>query len=287
MSDFIFVVGAPKSGTFYLHELFNSSADITVSKMKEPNYFVNAVFNAEGMKYCKSEEEYFLQYSENDSNFFSDCSPSYLRCKESPALIKDFCRKHNFNPKIIIMLREPVSRAYSNWKMDVRQGHQKMEFLEALFNDHSSNDSKMHIQYEYFKSGNYYSQVKAYLDVFGTENVLINISERTKGNKSLFVENVSNFLGIKLDTLEVDTNQDVEPKNFLIKELYYSKLFRRLQRAILSDSHKEFLRSKLFKAAKSKPLSELEREKAKELFKEDVARLKELIGDSLAEWMYE
>lgn len=295
MKTFIFVVGAPKAGTFYLHEVFCKTDGIRASVYKEPNFFVDAIFNAHGMRYCKTENEYLRQFRFDHEDghaatiAYSDCSPSYLRCSKAPGRIRSFCDKMKVVPKIIILLREPVSRAFSNWKMDVRQGHQKLDFLSALRADAARRDAELRIQYEYYRSSVYSDAVARFLEVFSKDNVHIGIAERTRLDKVRYLTELESFLGnnIALHRLASDANADIEPRNRIVSLLYNNKTIRTLQRSLLSDSHKELMRGVFFKKAESKPLDAAVEKCAREFFQKDVQSLRYLLSDPLNEWKYD
>ena len=121
-----FVVGAAKSGTTALWKYFQQHPQIFVTKdiaQKELGYFSN---------------QYGIVNKNDYLNFFKDAKPdqligevchAYLTSEESAEWIK----KEVPNAKIIIMLRNPLERAYSlyNW-MTMHGYEESCSFRKAL-----------------------------------------------------------------------------------------------------------------------------------------------------------
>ena len=65
------------------------------------------------------------------------------------------------------MLRDPIEEAFSHYLMDYRLGLTSDTFEEEF-------DKRIILNFQqYFLLGNYFNQVKRYLDIFGKENVHI------------------------------------------------------------------------------------------------------------------
>ncbi len=68
---------------------------------------------------------------------------------------------------ILIMLRDPVERAYSQYWNDVREGLEKREFLDALAEERRAGPGAWGVTSLYIDCGRYADQVSRYLDAFG------------------------------------------------------------------------------------------------------------------------
>lgn len=292
----VLVVGAPKAGTFTIYNSFSRHPQVCVSKMKEPNYFVDAHFNAEGMKRVDNESDYIKQYRHwRSKQFFLEASPSYLRCPKSPEKIASFCFKFGIeNIRIIVALRDPVERAFSNWMMDVRQGHQKEGFKEAFLKDYEKGLSrkKNFIQYEYFRSGIYYGDIKRYQKWFGAENVMIISVRSLKKSFSKVFREIENFVGLNhvnnFDEISVHASNEARvPEGRVVECLYNNRILRKIQRLILNDSAKEFIRSRLFKPDPRTIcdfLSDAEIKDIYSFYKEDHDLLLNEFGNDIVYW---
>ena len=163
----IFIVGAPKSGTTSLYYYLNEHPEILMSSAKEPDYFSDKEILDQGLYYGKSRIDSLIKYNNlfskrDNEKFLGDASVSYLFYPEVSNRIKEY----NPESKIIIMLRDPIHRAFSHYLMDYRLGLTSKSFVEEFNNQESLNFQ------QHFLLGNYYNQVKKYLEVFETENAL-------------------------------------------------------------------------------------------------------------------
>ena len=99
----------------------------------------------------------------------AEASTSYLVSPNAAKEIYDF----NLNSKIIIILREPVSRTISHYNMDLNSGRNTGGMLEDPKSDFGSKEKGYFISNLYLDLSLYYNQVKRYLNVFPKEQILI------------------------------------------------------------------------------------------------------------------
>ena len=119
----IFIVGAPKAGTTSLHYYLNEHPEILMSSVKEPDFFLEKEIDDIGLYYgttrIETSDKYHNLFSDKkDEEIFGESSVSYLYYPEVPKRIKEY----NTEAKIIIMLRNPVDRAFSHYLMDFKLG---------------------------------------------------------------------------------------------------------------------------------------------------------------------
>lgn len=106
--DFL-VIGAQKSGTTSLFSYLNERDGFKGSCPKEVNYFNRDDNYEKGDKWY---ENHFLS-GMGKSGLFFEATPSYLYREKVPARLRAYTPKL----KVIVILREPISRAYSAWNM--------------------------------------------------------------------------------------------------------------------------------------------------------------------------
>lgn len=168
-----FIVGAQNSGTSSLHSYLGQHPQVFMPALKEPHYFSQLAPIRE-MRYPTtnvSEPEAYLK-------LFAKAALGMLKGEASSSYLWDAAaasRIHAVNPaaKILIILRDPVARAYSGYLKDVREGWQELPFYEALRRDFSLEPKGYGISRLYLELGLYSQQVKRYLDIFGEERVKI------------------------------------------------------------------------------------------------------------------
>ena len=113
------------------------------------------------MKVISKEEEYLRLFNGAGSKpVLGEACPSYLYDEAAPIRIVAKASQ----AKIVILLREPVERAYSHYLSEVREGMERRPFYYALMADAAQ---------FYIDPGLYYRQVERYLHTFGSEQVRI------------------------------------------------------------------------------------------------------------------
>ncbi len=138
----LFIIGAAKCGTTSLHEYLDQHPDIFMARVKEPHYFsqVERILYDYKEKFSPEKEYHTWVIKEKDQylNLFKDGEKSIYRGESSPSYLwdADAARKiYAFNPraKLIVLLRNPIKRAFSHYQMGVHAGFQEMKpFYDAL-----------------------------------------------------------------------------------------------------------------------------------------------------------
>ena len=239
-----FIVGAPKAGTTALHSYLNDHPQVCMSMDKEPNFFSHREIAAQNLYYDKKNVESIEEYVQlfkckTSEKAIGEASVSYLYYPEVAQRI------YTFNPhaKIIISLREPVSRAFSHYQMDYSQDLVPYTFEEIVKKGPNDKNSGIYFQ-QYIQLGEYYIQVKRYLETFGKNQVLIFRHEDLVLQTEQTVEKIYDFLGIdNLQEFVKIKNQNVTltGKNIFIKKLYSQKKLRSIINNFISDAIKQKL----------------------------------------------
>ena len=283
-----FIVGAPKAGTTALHSYLNDHPQVCMSVDKEPNFFSHSEIASQNLYYDKknvaSIEEYLQLFKcKTAEKAIGEASVSYLYYPDVAKRIFAF----NPNAKIIISLREPVSRAFSHYQMDYSQNLVPYTFEEIVKNGPNDNNSGIYFQ-QYIQLGEYYDQVKRYLETFGKNQVLIFRHEDLILQTEQTVEKIYLFLGIdNLHEFVKIKNQNVTltGKNIFIKKLYSQKKLRSIINNLISDNIKQ----KLFKTFFSKdglPILTSETKQALTIYySQDIKNLQNLINIDLSSWL--
>lgn len=102
------IIGAQKAGTTALHNYLCQHPSIRSATTKEIHFFSTDFHYSKGLDYYHSKFPFALYGS-----LFLDASPSYLASKVAYKRIYEYNQKI----KMIVLLRDPVDRAYSAWNM--------------------------------------------------------------------------------------------------------------------------------------------------------------------------
>ena len=267
----LFVVGAMKAGTTFFTEILSQHPQVYMSPIKEPHYFIDSLpenlyepsrfFSIENyfakdypgpLHIAKVEKlDYYQKLFSMASEahlYRAEASTAYLHAPESAGLIHEY----NPNAKIIILLREPLKRAFSHYNMDKGLGRVKKEF-DTLITEEIVKYNNASLPWNSYLGMSFYMKpIKKYRSLF--ENVLVvNFEELTK-NKKETLKIISGFLNInEFSNTEVERTNETKRLRFqkmfyVLKQLglkdYFSRIFsqnfrQRLFRMVSSDSKSE------------------------------------------------
>jgi len=277
-----FIVGAPKAGTSSLYAYLNEIPGIYMSPVKEPNYFSRSTFaDDHPIKPIRDKKKYLeLFKGVKDEKIIGEASTSYLADPEAPKLI------HEVSPdaKILISLRDPVERTFSNYLMLKRVGTLKSSFLKEL--EISLKDEENKIQNKLIlERGLYLNNVKRYFDLFGKRNVKIIFFENFIRNEKKIIEDILKFLNI--DFFIKDFKPEIYNKFGVVRGsvsqfILQNRTLRRISEKLISPSGRKKLKEKIILKNEPKPkIEQTAREILVKFYYDDVQKLKELLGRDL------
>ena len=282
-----FIVGAPKAGTTSLYHYLNEHSEIEMSSQKEPDFFSDQSLQKQKLYYDKNRidtlEKYNSLFEREDVILRGDSSVSYLFYQDVPHKIIAY----NPDAKIIIMLRNPIDRAFSHYLMDYSLGLISESF-ETIIQKQSKHKNANLFYQQYIQVSEYTKQIKRYLEVFSKDNIHFIDYEDFKNDTSDVVNSVFLFLGVNDDFqpyLKKKYNTYTAPKNSLIRYVYSFVAFRKMVANILSKNLTKTIRNLLFRSDKKPQLPELTRNFLKKHFESDVRELSELLNKDFTKWI--
>lgn len=241
----LFVVGAMKAGTTSFVDLLSQHNDIYAPPVKEPHYFVNELplslydpgrfFNLEDyldkefpkplhITKIETRDQYDKIYTLAEAEpYLLDGSTAYMHAPEAPALIHDY----NPNAKIIILLRDPLQRAFSHFKMDTGKGRVKDSFEALMQQEMAQYENGQLPWFSHLGMSFYKDPIDRYRLLF-SEVLVVHFGDLTE-NLDQTLSKIATFLSV-----EDFQNVAVEHKNVARKPLF-PKLFFFLNRMGLKD----------------------------------------------------
>jgi hypothetical protein len=193
----LFLVGAAKSGTTSLYKMLGQHPDIFVGDKKEPHFFAKDCFKPSKRyqkRLCLTLEDYEFNYQSADHQaYYLDASVYYLYFEEVAKAL------FNYNPdaKIMIILRNPVGRFYSHYKMLRKEGVTNLSLSEFI--KHPIDNNGLNV----LKMGEYQKAVERYQTLFKDQCLVLNFSE-LKDTHSL-MKKICTFLNIEyLDSIKME-----------------------------------------------------------------------------------
>ncbi len=180
------IVGAMKAGTTFLHTCLAGHPSCVCAMEKEVHFFDNNYHRGQRWYRSRFPIRGWMESRRQRPLLAGEATPYYLYHPLSPQRAHDTCPK----AKIIVLLRNPVDRAYSHYQQNVRAGFEKLSFPEAIAaepdrlrgkEDRLRADpgyySMAHQTFSYCARGEYAPQVARWVESFGAERVLVVQSE--------------------------------------------------------------------------------------------------------------
>lgn len=198
LPDFV-VIGAQKAGTTSLFSYLCEHPLVRPGLAKEVHFFDNNFARGPGWY-----RAHFPQAPRQDRRI-GEATPYYMFHPLAPARMAATIP----DAKLIVVLRNPVDRAYSHYHHEVRGGTETHSFEEALTLEAQRLDgeaermredpnfhSAAHQQYSYVSRGIYVDQLRTWHELFPKEQVLVLGAERLFKEPSRVICRVFEFLGL-------------------------------------------------------------------------------------------
>lgn len=231
LPDFL-IIGTQKGGTTSLYRYLLKHPNVLPPVKKEVHYF--------DIRFHKPIEWY--------RSFFPDLTQSPTTGSNGkPLLTCEATPYYLFHPqvpkrmaavlpdaKLIVILRNPVDRAYSNYRMEVDMGHETLPFDEAIEAEVSrigsdtermitdeKHRSDRHIWYSYLARGIYVDQLLRWDGFFPRSQMLVLGTEELRDDRRVTVDKVLNFLGLsscELDMTELAHSRQYPPLDPALRE---------------------------------------------------------------------
>ena len=287
----LFCIGCPKSGTTTLFKILCQHSQIHTPKFKEPFFFNNS-------NYQNGIDWYAKTYYDDIKNekWVLDFTPSYLYSDEALFRINEYSKGKDL--KFIVMLRNPVERAYSHYLHTLRDGLEDLDFNDAIQAESErllnyENNLLSQLKYSYIYQSLYHKHLSKYFESFGRNNFfVINYDSQLldKSEFKLMISDLQNFLEIKIENLniEIKENSASESRFKILQTLVNSNgLHKRLARLLFkSKINRQILINKFRKLNEKKMVKkDLEAEFKKNLydkyFHTDVLKLESLLEKKL------
>lgn len=199
LPDFL-IIGAQKAGTTSLYHYLIQHPHIDTAVTKEVHYF--------DMNYDKGKQWYIDQFPSltvSYSHLTGEASPYYIFHPLAPSRIYEMMPR----AKIIILLRNPIDRAFSHYHHNVRKRREPLNFEDAINQEEARlageleslkrepNYKSVNYQhYSYLNRGIYVDQLQQWYELFPRDQILVINYEHFFGNLPRSMNDVTDFLGV-------------------------------------------------------------------------------------------
>ena len=294
----LLIVGAAKCGTSSLHKYLEQHPEIFMSKVKEPRFISSQVthFPLNGPGDHKVEAWYVKNYDDYVKLF--EGSEGYPVVGESSADTLYFykgtipvIKQYLGDPKIIIMLRNPVKRAFSAYQHLVRDLREDLSFEDGLVEEHNRIKNNFELIYHYTTASLYYDSVKAFLDNFSSVKIVLTEDQEHRPQQVL--RDIFRFLNVDPNcdvNTEIRYNVSGKPKSQWLHQFFFEgNIARTLAQPIVRRLFSHETRMRIAQKIQEKNLTRLTinahtKKKLQEFFEEDIQKLEKLLNRDLSLW---
>ena len=178
-------IGVPRGGTTWLHGLLETHPEIYMPSRRKEVRFFDKHFE-KGMQWY---EDFFCSPEERGMfRAIGEVSPQYIYCEECPRRISETLA----DVRLILMLRHPVDRAYSQYGFLLQRRNFRGSFQEFLVSRPKA------LEY-----GDYSRHLKGFLDYFPRSHLLPLVSEEAFADVPGTCERLAAYLEVPADGFEV------------------------------------------------------------------------------------
>ena len=265
--------GVGRAGSTFLYSCLKQHPEIYLSTIKELRFFSS---NYELGK------KWYLKHFESKKKFpaVGEASTEYMYSEKGTK------KMHDFNPdfKFIFMLRNPVDRAFSNYKREIQVWGESRTFEEIL----ETSD-------RYTWPGRYFTHMSRYLKYFPKESLKFVVFEKFIKNTHNYLREICEFLNVnakfKFNSSAFNRNPSKMPINLPLqkfnRKLYYFNPKEHILKQILRIGcgvGVNYINHLYFKSRKFPKMKEPTKTYLKEYFNDEILKLEELIEQDLSIW---
>jgi len=306
-----FIVGAPKAGTTSLYYYLDQHPQIYMSSIKEPNFFAAEIREENlnvslrravtrdirslhvflsgqmrqkrfgGIVACW--EDYLRLFANaSKESALGEASVCYLWSPTAPKRIADRIP----DAKILVMLRHPADRAFSDYLHGLGLGAIRWSFREQIERNLRHRSGQFCVHYPFLELGLYSEQLGRYLENFG-RNVWVGLYEDFKNCPLEVYQDICRFLGVDPEFSPDMARKHLEaqvPRMAAIGWFKRSGLWQAAARVIPARL-RPFIRHQLVHRPGTIHMDPADRLYLLDFYREDVHKLASLLGRSLDAWL--
>ncbi len=206
-------LGAQRSGTTTLHVALSRHPEVFVPRgVKEPSFFSHDVNYYSGL--ATYERQHFAEAAGETA--VGEVSPEYLH---QPVAAERIERALGQDLRLLVILRHPVDRAFSQYRMNYSWFWETLGFEEAVAAERRDAERSMP-RFRYLERGRYAAQLRPYLERFGRERILfLSFETELRGLPAATLDRIWDFLGVGRQAVEpVRTNEVAMPEVHLFDQ---------------------------------------------------------------------
>ena len=309
-----FIVGAPKAGTTSLYHYLDQHPEVFMSPIKETNYFSEEIrlgnIDKNWQGWAQREDKSLQQYlrgpmqekrfggiissrsnylklfqNVNGEKAIGEASVCYLWSKTAAQNIASTVP----HAKIIMILRDPVERAFSQYKQAVASGLEGRSFRNLVDTNLNFKSDKFDLLHPFLEFGLYHEQVKRYMELFPAENLRIYLYEDFRQASAETLSDIFRFLEVDPqfvpDTSERHLRSQAARHIWLIYKLKKYRIWSPVKNAVPRPL-RPAIRRWMSSSGQSVELDPADRAYLRDYYRQDIVRLSTLIKRDLHGWIH-
>lgn len=190
------IAGVQKGGTTALYDYLADYPDVALSRVKEVHFFDDETLDWTRPDYGA----YHAQFVAPGARPCGEATPIYLYWPNALERI----RAYNPAMRLIVMLRDPVERAWSHWRMEYARGAEREPFAWCIRQGRQRLFDAAapvvpwghHREFSYVERGFYAEQLARLFGVFPREQALVIRAEDLRADPATALDRVRRFVGL-------------------------------------------------------------------------------------------
>lgn len=274
-------IGGQKCASTWVYDILQGHPEVSLSRDKEIDFFSN--YWDRGYAWYASQ---FDPPESSEATAVGEVSPSYLSDADAPERVA----KYNRDMRIVVTVRDPVERAYSNHKHNIRQGF--------VLGDDLRFEKAMERNPTYLEHGLYGECIARWLAHFPADQVLIVFFDDIQRDPGEVARAIFRFLGVdenyRSPAIGRKSNASVAVANVRLARtidsvrkqvlaLRFAWVWTLLRVAGIRSVYRAFNMREVDRAIP--PMRPETRSWMRRYYRDDIAALESMTGRALSKWV--
>lgn len=293
------IIGAAKAATSSIFNYLTQHPDVYGPAIKEPAFFAfeneTVDFKGPGDERLNNTvvtdfDKYLSLFDDvKEEKVIGEASVVYLYDEQAAYRIRHYVP----DMKIIVIIRNPVDRAFSSYGHLKRDGRETLMTLgEALKQEEIRKKNNWQHLWHYAEMGFYYDSLKRYYEQFPAENIAVYTYDEFKSSPIDVLKKMFKFLEIDetfLPEMSRKYNVTGVPRSkilhsFLHKPSAVKEIFKKIIPGDIRKSIRNKITDKNIMARKTE-IEQSTRELLQNMYREDILKTQDLVKKDLKRWL--
>lgn len=307
--DFIFV-GVGKGGTTSMYHYLHAHPQVFLPPIKETNFFITPFLAFDELredfqhsikidikKYLNSSMPYrhhaWIDQAEDYQALFKNKTADQISGEVCPSYFFEHrsfsaIAKSSRQTKIVLILRHPLARLFSQYKMNVRDGRDVAnDFITEIMRDYQKTKKGYGISYNYVEGSLYAPSLRALFEQFDQKQIKILYYEQLQRDTQGLLRELAQFLEIDPkgfpEKLEV-FNESGKPKNESLNKMIKQSRWIALLKDVIPTGIKKRLKRSLVDQNATWKIDQKSFDQLYPYFENDILACEKLLAKNLDAW---